>query len=310
MATFEHYKHTFTQNVRDLAGGPMRSVLPEFVDKDNQSGKVVYLDSAGPGADTTASALTAKKTRKTYEADASKSLAKWNEIHTPHNEITKLRTLSTPQLNEWGHTFDEDEDILEIVDPTNKTVRQGMRTIFKTRDQIILNGIKAASVSRVDSSSSDEVSPVTVNFPAGQQIDTAADDVVTLKDISAAVAMFEDQYIDDRIFCLISPTTKKIIIDNNEKIHSTDFVSRSGYFESGDLPEIYGVSFISHPLVEENKLYYFCKEAIVLNQFKGFESSLSKVPHLREGTQAYMREKIDCKRVDDLKVVHQTITTT
>lgn len=309
MATFEHYQHTFSNNVRDLAGGPMRSVLPELVDKDNQKGKVAYLDSAGPGPDKAPTQLTAKKTRKTYEADGSKSLAKWNEIHTPHDEISKLRTLSTPQLNEWGHTFDEDEDILEIVDPTNKTVRQGMRTVFKTRDQIILNGIKATSVSRVDSSSSDEVSPVTVNFPAGQSINTGQNDIVKLTDISAAKAMFEDQYIDEQIFCLVSPTTKKLIIDNNEKIHDTDFVSRSGYFESGALPEIYGVNFISHPLADENKLYYFCKEAIVMNQYKAFKSTLGKVEHMRDGTQAYLREKIDCKRVDDLKVVHQTITT-
>lgn len=309
MATFEHYQHTFSNTVRDLAGGPMRSVLPEFVDKDNQMGKVVYLDSAGPGTDTSPSQLTTKKTRKSYEADGSKTLAKWNQIHTPHNEISKLRTLSTPQLNEWGHTFDEDEDILEIVDPTNKTVRQGMRTIFKTRDQIILNGIKATSVARVNSTSTDEVSPVTVNFPSGQRINTGQNDKILLKDISAAKAMFEDQYIDEQIFCLVSPTTKKNIIDNNDNIHDTDFVSRSGYFEKGDLPEIYGVNFISHPLVDENKLYYFCKEAIVLNQYKAFMSTLEKVAHLRDGTQAYLREKINCKRVDDLKVVFQTITT-
>lgn len=309
MATFEHYQHTFSNNVRDLAGGPMRSVLPEFVDKDNQGGKVAYLDSAGPGADITASALTNKKTRKTYEADGSKTLAKWNEIHTPHNEITKLRTLSQPQLIEWGHTFDEDEDILEIVDPTNKTVRQGMRSVFKARDQVILNGITAASVSRVDSTSTDEVSPVTVTFPASQQIDTGQNDIVLLTDFTSILEKFEDQYIDEKIYVLVNPTTKKIIIDNNEKIHDTDFVNKHAYFHDGKLPDVYGLCFITHPLVADNKLYAFTKEAIILNQYKAFKSSLSKVPELREGHQVYLREKLDCKRVDDLKVVHMTITT-
>jgi hypothetical protein len=309
MATFEHYKHTFSNNVRDLAGGPMRSVLPEFVDKDNQGGKVAYLDSAGPGADITATALTAKTTRKTYEADGSKTLAKWNAIHTPHNEIVKVRTLSQPQLIEWGHTFDEDEDILEIVDPTNKTTRQGMRSMVKAKDQLILNGITAASVSRVNSTSTDEVSPVTINLPASQAIDTAANDVVTLEDFTSILEKFENQYIDEKIYVLISPTTKKVIIDNNEKIHNTDFVNKHSYFHGGELPDVYGMCFITHPLVDDDMLYAFTKEAIILNQYKAFTSSISKVPELREGTQAYMREKLDCKRVDDLKVVHMTITT-
>ena len=309
MATFEHYQHTFSNNVRDLAGGPMRSVLPEFVDKDNQGGKVAYLDSAGPGADITDSALTDKKTRKSYEMEASKTLEKWNEIHTPHNEITKLRTLSMPRLIEWGHTFDEDEDILEIVDPTNKTVRQGMRSVVKARDQLILNGITAPAVSRVDSSSADEVSPVTIVFPASQQIDTGQNDIVLLTDLTSIGEAFETQYVDEKIYVLVNPTTKKIIIDNNEKIHDTDFVNKHAYFHEGKLPDVYGLCFITHPLVADNKLYAFTKEAIILNQYKAFKSSLSKVPELREGHQVYLREKLDCKRVDDLKVVHMTITT-
>jgi hypothetical protein len=294
--------------VRDLAGGPMRSILPDFCEKENKKGSVVYLDSAGPGSDLSQSDLKAKKTRKTYEADGSKTLAKWNEIHTPHNEISKVRTLSEPKLLEWGHTFDEDEDILEIVDPTNKTIRQGMRSIFKARDQQVIDAISAGSVSRVNSSSTDEISPVTVNFPAGQAVDSDANDVISLTDISKVRAMFEDQYVDDEIYALISPTMKKVIIDNNEKVHDMDFVSRGAYFESGKLPEIYGIKFIPHPLVADDKVLAFCKEALVLNQYEAFKSSLSKVPHLREGTQAYMREKVDVKRVDDLKVVHLTMT--
>lgn len=309
MATFEHYKYTFSETVRELAGGPMRSLLPEFVDKDNKKGASALLDSAGPGPDKTTSLTTGKKTRSTYEADGSKTLAKWVEIHTPHDEITQIRTFAYPYLNEWGHTFDEDEPLLEIVDPTNKKVNQGMRVIWKARDQHVINGIAAASVSRVQSTSTNEVTPETIAFPAGQEVDTDANDAVGLTDLTKVNKMFRDQYIDQRVYCLVSPATEKLIIDGNSDIHNTDFVDKSEYFMNGTLPAVYGISFICHPLIPDDKLYFFTKEAIVMNQFKPFKASISKVAEKREGTQAYMRETLDAVRVDDLQVVHMTITT-
>lgn len=307
MATFEHYKFTFSETWRDLAGGPMRSLLPEFVDKDNKKGVSALIDSAGPGPDKTTSLTRNKKTRATYENDASKTLAKWVEIHTPHDEITQVRTFAYPYLNEWGHTFDEDESLLEIVDPTNKKVRQGMRVIWKTRDQHIVNGIKADTVSRVQSTSADEVSPENISFPGSQKIDAGTANKVLLTDLTAVTRLFRDQYVDSRIYGLISPTTEKNLIDNNDKIHNTDFVDKADYFMTGKLPQIYGISFITHPLVEDDKLYFFTSDAIVMNQFTPFKASISKVAEKREGTQAYMRENIDAVRVDDLKVVHMTI---
>lgn len=303
-----HYKQQFTDTVRDLAGSPMRSIMREFVDKENKKGSIVYLDSAGAGEDLTHYDLKDKKNRKTYEADESKTLAKWNAIHTPHNDITRQRTISSPKIVEWGHVFDEDEDILELLDPQNKVVRQGMRSVFKAQDKQIIDAIAAASVSRVDGDTS-EITPETISFPGGQAFNTAQHAYVSLKDISTIMQKFEDQYVTERVFCLISPTTKKGIIDNNEKVHDTDFVDRHSYFHDGKLPDIYGVHFIPHPLVANNKFFAFTKEAIVCNISKGLESDFDKVPNQRCGYQAYVREKSDTKRVDDLQVTHGTITT-
>jgi len=309
MATFEHYKQTFTTTWRDLAGTQYKTMLPEFVDKDNKRGEIAYLDSAGPGADITDTDLKTKKTRKSYEADASKTLEKWNAIHTPHNEINKEKTAISPRLLEWGHTFDEDEDILELIDPTNKTISQGMRTFMKAKDTMIINGISAASVNRVTSASADSTDLQAISLPASQTIDTGQHDIVLLSDLRKICERFEDAYVDEKKFVLINPIVKTILIDNNDKIHDTDFVDRHSYFHEGKLPQIYGLHFIVHPLMPTDKLYAWSKDAIVWNQFKAFESTISKVPEIREGTQAYIREKADCKRVDDLKVVHMTITT-
>ena len=309
MATFEHYKQTFTTTWRDLAGTQYKTMLPEFVDKDNKRGEIAYLDSAGPGADITDTDLKTKKTRKSYEADASKTLEKWNAIHTPHNEINKEKTAISPRLLEWGHTFNEDEDIFELIDPTNKTISQGMRTFMKAKDTMIINGISAASVNRVTSASADSTDLQAISLPASQTIDTGQHDIVLLSDLRKICERFEDAYVDEKKFVLINPIVKTILIDNNDKIHDTDFVDRHSYFHEGKLPQIYGLHFIVHPLMPTDKLYAWSKDAIVWNQFKAFESTISKVPEIREGTQAYIREKADCKRVDDLKVVHMTITT-
>lgn len=314
MPDMTHYFQQFTANVRDLAGAPNRSILRELVSKDNKQGSVVYLDSAGAGEDLTIQDLkTGKKTRKTYEADASKTLEKFYAIFTPHNDITRQRTLSTPKLIEWGHSFDEDEDILEIVDPQNKTTKQGMRSIFKQQDQLVLNGISAAFVVRVDGDTS-EVTPETINMPAGQQFNTAQNDYIGRKDMTKIVNLFEDQYVTDQIFCLISPTAKKGIIDNDEKITDADFIARSqafdeaGKFNPGKFPEVFGVHFVVHPLVPANKFYAFTMESIVLNEFKPFKSNIEIAPTQRYSYIAYMREKADCKRVDDLQVAIGTIT--
>lgn len=315
MPDMTHYFQQFNENVKDLAGAPSRSILRELVSKDNKRGSVVYLDSAGAGADLSIDDLkTDKKTRKTYEADGAKTLAKFNAIFTPHNDITRQRTLATPKLIEWGHSFDEDEDILEIVDPQNKTVRQGMRSIWKAQDQQVLNGINAASVVRVDGATS-EVTPTTENMPAGQVFDTAQNDYISRKDMTKIVNLFEDQYVTDKIYCLISPTAKKGIIDNDEKITDADFIARSqafgedGSFMPNKFPEVFGVHFIVHPLVAANKFFAFTEESIVLNEFKAFKSDISIAETQRYSYIAYMREKCDCKRVDDLQVAHGTITT-
>ena len=314
MPDMTHYFQQFSANVRDLAGSPKRAILRELVAHENKTGSVVYLDSAGAGDDLSIQDLkTDKKTRKTYEAEESKTLAKFNAIFTPHDDITRQRTLANPKLIEWGHSFDEDEDILEIVDPQNKTVRQGMRSIWKQQDQQIINGIKAASVVRVDGDTS-EVTPETVNFPGGQAFDTAQDDYMGRKDISRLVQLFEDQYVTDPIYCLISPTAKRGLIDNDDKITDSDFLahgaafSEEGKFAPNKFPDIYGVHFIVHPLVPVLKFYAWTKESVVLNMFKGFKSSMDVSPEQRFSYIAYMREKADCKRCDDLQVVHGTIT--
>jgi hypothetical protein len=305
---FERFRQRFSDTIRDLAGSPERSYFPETVEQDSLTGSVVYLDSVGPKDPANVNDLTATNTMRGFEA-SSKAFADYNSVMTPFMDTTYQRTLSTPQLIEWGHTFSEWEDLLDIIDPTNRITWAGMRSIFKARDQLFLNALSASSVSRVNGSASNEVTPVSVNFPASQKINSAQQDKFLIQDISHAQRIFEDNYVnDEQVMALISPQTKQSLIDNNDRIMDYNFVSRSRrWFEEGELPDIYGVVFLVSPLVANDKAYFYTRSGLIWNTSRGLTSSLDRVPQIRNGTQAYMRESVDCKRIDDLKVVEMTI---
>jgi len=305
---FERYRQRFSDTIRDLAGSPERSYFPETVEQDSMTGAVVYLDSVGPKDPANVNDLTATNTMRGFESGA-KDFSAYNAVMTPFMDTVYQRTLSTPQLIEWGHTFSEWEDLLDIIDPTNRITWAGMRSIFKARDQLFLNALSAQTVARVNGSSTNEVTPTSVSFPAEQQINSSQQDKFLIADISHAQRIFEENYVnDEQVMAIISPKTKQSLIDNNDRIMDYNFVTRSrAWFEEGTIPDIYGVVFLVSPLVPDDKVYFYTRSALIWNTSRGLNATLSKVPQIREGTQAYMRESVDCKRIDDLKVVQMTI---
>jgi hypothetical protein len=307
---FVQFRQMFSDVIRDLAGSPERSYFPETVEQDSLQGAVVYIDSVGPKDPAKVMDLTDKPTRRGFENASSQDFSEWNKIHTPYMDVTWQRTLAAPRLIEWGHYFPQNTDLLTVIDENDRTLWAGMRSIFEKRDQLFLNALTASSVSRVIDTSSNEVTPTPVSFPAGQQIKSAQNDKFLIEDISHAQSIFEDNYVnDEQVMALISPATKRSLIDNNDRIMDYNFVSRSRqWFESGELPDIYGVVFMVSPLVPNNKVYFFTRSAMVWNTFSPMQSSLDRVPQIRNSTQAYIHENVDCVRIDDKKVVWMDIT--
>lgn len=318
MATFEHYRQQFSDNVQDLAGAPNRSILPQLVARESLTGSVAYLDFEKPNAAKGASDLKTKATRDAFTtgktADGASftnsGVSDFASIFTPHDETTKERTLITPQLIEYGHNFDEDVDILNIVDPANSTVRNMMRNVYLDEDNLVINAIKAATVSRVTATSSGETSPGDISFPTAQKIGAGGEDFgsadstfLTLEDIGRIRELMENQYIDSKVYCLISPTTKRLMRANITALTDADFVGATGLFVDGGLPDVDGITFISHPSIAATEFYAFTADSIVFNTFKPLTTSLNEIAVQRNSVQAYIREKVDCKRVDDLGVV-------
>jgi hypothetical protein len=198
-------------------------------------------------------------------------------------------------------------DVLHIVSPQNATVRNLMRNVFTDEDQLIINGIKAANVGRVTSASANEITASTIALPGSQSFDTENVGYIDVDDIGTIREKMETNFVDSKIFCLISPADKRLMRKNNKDLANRDFVGSDEYFKSGKLPDIDGVHFIVHPLITQGEFYAFSSDAIVLNTFSPLKSDMSREGTMRYSHQVYIREKLDCKRVDDLQVVHGTV---
>ena len=106
MATLkEHWKVMYSDAVQDLAGYQSRSLLKSLVMQESKQGEIVYLDGIRPSDQSTRTAMSALKSRKTYEDIASPDLADCVAFQTPHMEVGRQRTVFQPYENLCAHWF-------------------------------------------------------------------------------------------------------------------------------------------------------------------------------------------------------------
>jgi len=314
MGLTTHHKVMYADAVKDLAGFQQQSLLKALVSHEAKKGEVVFLDAVSPDDEADITAMSSLKSRKTYEAIGSPTLADWVAIQTPHMEINRQRTLCYPYESIWSHWFRKEDEIAELANPQGKTLRQGNKRIVRRQDQLILNAGFAATVSR----GKDTSGAADVDFPVGQMINVT--DGIFDKEVCSEIRrVFEENYAgDERIVCVISPTAKKELIDNSgDKIHSSDFVTPQGYFENGTLPDVYGVHCMVHPQINEQAttqgwddvFLAFSMDGIVYNQFEPMESPLDQSIAHKNQYIAMMREFIGSARCDDKRVIQGRLDT-
>lgn len=315
MAIGTHYRVMFSDGVQELAGSQSRSLLKEFVGHESKSGEAVFLDGIAPDDDAESTNFADMNTRQKYEEITSPDLQAWLDLQTPHHEINRQRTLVLPKRLAWGHHFNKKGEIAELSDPKGRTLRQGLKRIFKGEDNVILTALSAASVQR----GKDQSAVAPVPFPAGQQLtidlstgaDGSEDFTAISKDVFARVKeLFEQQFAaDERIVLVCNPTHKRILIETSgDKIQSRDFVSPAGYFERGELPDIYGVHVIPHPLCPLTSMQAWTEWGVTYNQFDPLESNLGQSAEQRFHYVAYVEEFANAARVDDNRVVQIDVT--
>jgi len=322
-----HYVQMFTDGVQQLAGSQSRSLLKEFIGHEAKAGEVVYLDGIGPDDDASTTAIASTKTRRRYEDISTPDFDDWYDLQTPHDEISRQRTLCTPSVIDWGYHFSSEQEMQEKLDPQGLTLRQGMRRVFKAEDALILAAFAAGFTQTgngpLRADHLDDSAGSNVDLDSGQTltIDESAGgtalDSFAIENIADILEIFEGNYVlDEPIYLVMSPRQKKNLINNSGgTIHSKDFVDARGYFSRGELPDIYGVHCLVHPALTkavdaDEYMYAWTPYAATWNQFKPLATNLGVSPEQRFHTVAYLEQHAGCVRVDDLRFVGITIDRT
>lgn len=309
----------FSRTVETLAGMPNRSLLRELISSMACSGTSYYVNAMGSPLDEETrvgnttypeafDALSSIRTTRVHEDAASFNETNRRLTETPHMEGRRQRTLLTPAIAEAGYRFNEIDPIEEIIDLKGPTVAELMRRLYLSVDKKIVGGIFAPSVQRV-AGASQVTATEAIAFPPSQKL------VLTYADFAGkftkdAFALIREKFQNryqwgaEPVTVLVSPKLERQLIEESgSQIHSRDFVSAAGYFERGEIPEIYGCRVVCHPLVGDNEFAAFQASGVRLGQFKGLSSSMAEDPNRRFETIAYIREYLDVKRIDDFKVV-------
>lgn len=307
----------FERTIQQLAGKPDRSILKALATPRKGEGVAFGVPSIDTGraaydnADLAAvqagaanwSPLTNKYTRRAYEGEAAldKTHANWQKLTTPFNDVARYNTLAFPREVEWGHQIHEEQELAELKDPTSDLYRQAMMTVFEDQDALVFAGLFGATMDRRRFAGTGANA---VAFPAGQKLKTESVGAkFGLPAISAIVERMDKNYIrGERIYIAINPTHKRHLMDAST-IHNKDFVRSREYFETGDLPDIYGCHLIPHPQVPLDYVVAWVQSGISYVTFKPLTSSSGVLPHQRFSTQLYVREYADCIRTDDKRVI-------
>lgn len=308
MAATDHYKYMYEDAVGLLANSQNRSILKEFTSQKSKAGEAVFFDDIdvddSTDADETAIASLTEQYKEDYDALTSPAVSDLYALLTPHHKVTKQRTMCTPYKLDTGYQFRDKDEMAQNATERSEILQARMRKIFKKEDNLILTALSASTQNRGKTGTS------SVSFPAAQKLGVATTITAFTKDVCAQILeIYEGNYADDqRIFCVISPRTKRELIEQSgDKIHSSDFVSRR-HLEMGTLPDIYGVCMLVHPLVSDSAFYAWQPSAIVYNTFKPREVHVGQNAAMRYLWEIYIAQMHGCCRRDDNRVVQGTIT--
>lgn len=297
-------------------------MLDQYIEKDNQQGEVIFLDSFVADDEATSGLVTGLDAnyRKGYEQGTANH-ANFMLTQTPHMEISRFRTQLVPILNEAGHTFRSLDKALANQTEDSKVLISLTGRMAKKKERIILDALFAFQVSRGKT----EGVAVPVDFPTAQEITVSGGELD--KDVCNDIkTKFEENYIgsvgeDEDIMMLISPQQKNFLISNSGGVlHSSDFIGANGHFQGGTLPDVYGVHMIVHPELTQGRGYEvdgdgngtwsggravaFTKKWGCLNQFAGMTSAIAPDIGERNQIKLYMSEMLNAAREDDKRVVH------
>lgn len=312
MALDTHYQVVYGDIIQDLAGFQNKSLLKPFVSMQSKKGEAVFFDTIAPDDEADDNLMSAlDHFRTNYDDIVTPVLADFVDLFTPNKKVEKTRTVCFPREIDFPHWFRNVDEVQENANNNSRVLKQGMKRMFKRQDYHILDALLKATEQRGKTQAALSAIP----FPAGQTVANVSS--LSTEVFSSVLAIFETNFAaDEPIFMVIEPLDKKALIDaDGSTIHSKDFVDAKGYFERGELPDIYGVHVIVHPgLIAfrnggQHKYAAWSPDGIIYNQFTGLSVKLEESSAMRFQIALQVQEDIGTCRIDDTLVVQGTIGT-
>lgn len=311
MALDTHWKVMIDDAVQELAGEQKKSILESFVTRRSKGGEAAMFDAIGDADDADDDDIsTVADFRENFDGITTPVLADLVNLLTSHKKIEKVRTYCGARRSKWDHWFRDVDEVAENASRHSAVLKAGVQKLAKNKDKYILNALFAATQSR----GKNMADLAAVAFPAEQEM-TVTGGVFKKEACSEILRRMEDNHVTDPIFCAIDPLQKQQMIDNSgDKIGDKNFVTNAQLLTTGDLPDVYGVHFIVHPLVKTYKganlgcFAAFTMDAIILNQFKAIVSKMDEAEAFDFQIIMLLREYLNACRVDDKKVIQGAIT--
>jgi len=255
--------------------------------------------------------------RRQYEALAAqdKTFAAWSARRTPHKDIDFYATLCDKAQIETGHEFETDDDVDMNNSPSSTIIRELGQSFIVSGNQQVLDAILAPTSTRkmLDlnpaSPTFGKIKTVTENWSTNNkywQIETENVGFFSLEDDAAMVqAKLELCNVPNggRKIMLINPLDAgKMVTKSLKTLLSKDypFVTRKDISSgSGELPEMFGFSWVKSTMVKQGEMLAFVPEALSPLVPFDFEDYLERNPDLRFHPQYYAHEEWGVVANDD-----------
>lgn len=248
-----HHMKQFKEAVQELAGGPQRCYLKETIGYESCTGEVAYIDGIKPATDAgTVTTLANLKGRYAYDQLTTPTQAQLvDHLLTQNDTVEVQRTHLAPVEIKIGKWFvPSEKNFLEYTDPTSRKMKALMSGYYYKEEQRIINAIFAATQNR---GQDDGTNLSAVAMPASQVLDDMTYADIDIKIFSEISKRFQLQYVSgEKIFYGMGPTEWQNLVDNSgEKLLNQDYVRDARHFETGDLPDVFGVVPVVHPIFED-----------------------------------------------------------
>lgn len=304
-----YWKYLYSDTIQKLYGVQRKSILKPFVRMESKKGEAAFFNAITRGDAATTTALRSiADQRADFEAMTAPDLADYLAMLTPHHEVVRSRTQVLPTRIHTGYTFRNQDEMAENANSQSTIVQERVASLYAQEDALIIAALRAATQNRC---TTDSHVVGSVSFPAGQIMGGAGEVTAYTKDVPTEIkSLFETNwYLEGPIYCMISPFTKKELIDQSgDKIQNKDFIDSSSFFTGGRLPEIQGIIHIVHPAMPDDEFVAWAKEGIVYNQASALEVDLDTDAHMQFARVLYAREYAGACRTDDTLVVQGQIS--